>query len=311
MDNLGSQQDRIRKRASNAYAGRSFFKRSEIAIPTDHLKEFDVGQPHRLPTPANGLGSNEYAHSDSEIDSRRESTAIDEDLTNPLVSGKSVYVADSTGQPSESCCDQLLQMPSGPDKKPCTAYLGTSSNWSFGRRILSNAHERLYGVPLPAASHLFQGPAYELGWDGRRGTAELDDAILPTADFALFLINAVKFHCGQLFHLFDEQEFMRNFSTYHDQGHRDNCSELWHIHYLLILALGKAFIVRVGQNRRPPGANLFVQAMRLLPDTTYLCNDPIPSIEILCCAALYFQCSDMRDPAYSLVSSVIAGTMTR
>ena len=190
------------------------------------------------------------------------------------------------------------------------AYLGTSSNWSFGRRILSNAHERVYGAPLPAASLLFEGQTYELGWDGRRTSAEFDEAILPTSDFALFLINAVKFHCGQLFHLFDEQDFMRNFSNYHDRGHRGDCSELWYIHYLLILALGKAFIVRVGQDQRPPGADLYVQAMKLLPDTMYLSNEPIPSIEILCCAALYLQCLDMRSTAYSLVSPMSSSSST-
>ena len=140
---------------------------------------------------------------------------------------------------------------------------------------------------------------------------EFDEDTLPTSDFALFLINAVKFHCGQLFHLFDEQDFMRNFSKYHDREHRGDCSDLWHIHYLLILALGKAFVVRVGQDRRPPGANLYVQAMKSLPDTTYLCNDPISSIEILCCAALYLQCLDMRATAYSLVSSMTLACTTR
>lgn len=261
-----------------------------------------MGHPHRLPTPANASRSNDCTLSDSEPDSRRASTAINESLINPLVSGNSVYIADSTGQPCKSCCGQMLQMLSRSDRDSHTAYLGTSSNWSFGRRILSNAHERVYGTPLPAASLLFEGQTYELGWDGRRASAEFDEATLPTSDFALFLINAVKFHCGQLFHLFDEQDFMRNFSNYHDRGHRGDCSDLWYIHYLLILALGKAFIVRVGQDRRPPGASLYVQAMKLLPDTTYLCYNPIPSIEILCCAALYLQCLDMRSSAYSLVS---------
>ena len=169
----------------------------------------------------------------------------------------------------------------------------------------------MYGTPLPAASLLFEGQTYDLGWDGRRASVVFDETTLPTSDFALFLINAVKFHCGQLFHLFDEQDFMRNFSNYHDRGHRGDCSELWHIHYLLILALGKPFIVRVGQERRPPGVDLYVQAMKLLPDTAYLCNDPISSIEILCCAALYLQCLDMRTTAYSLVSSMIPVRTTR
>ena len=289
-------------------AGKS--PKGEIGSLTDALQGFDVETRHRLPTPANASRSNDSTPSDSELDSRRESTAIDEGLTNPLVSGKSVYIADRTGQPCESRCDQVLQTLSSSDNEPHAAYLGTSSNWSFGRRILSNAHERLYGTPLPAARLLFEGQTYELGWDGWRASVEFYEATLPTSDFALFLINAVKFHCGQLFHLFDDQDFMLNFSNYHDQGHRGDCSDLWYIHYLLILALGKAFIVRVGQDRRPPGANLYVQAMKLLPDTTYLCNDPIPSIEILCCAALYLQCLDMRSSAYNLVSFIIPGGVT-
>lgn len=190
---------------------------------------------------------------------------------------------------------------------PLTAYLGTSSNWSFGRRILSHAHEHVYGTSLPAASLLFEGQTYELGRiGGRRSSAEFDEAALPTSDFALFLINAVKFHCGQLFHLFDEEDFMRNFSRHHDQTRPDDCSDLWHSHYLLILALGKAFVVRVGQDRQPPGADLYTCAMQLLPDTTQLCKDPTPSMEILCCAALYLQCLDMRESALLLVSNRIS-----
>ena len=198
-------------------------------------------------------------------------------LMSPTVQANHVSLVASK---CSRCCPGLT-------KKPHTAYLGTSSNWSFGRRILSNAHERVYGTPLPAASLVFEGQTNELGWDGRRASTGFDEATLPTSDFALFLINAVKFHCGQLFHLFDEQDFMRNFSNYHDREYRGDCSDLWHIHYLLILALGKAFVVRVGQDRRPPGANLYVQAMKLLPDTMYL------------------QCLDMRSTAYNLVSSMV------
>lgn len=204
-------------------------------------------------------------------------------------------MSSSAAKPCENCL-VLTQ-------EPHVAYLGTSSNWSFGRRILSNAHERVYGTSLPAASLLFEGQTYELGWDGRRASVVFDESILPTSDFALFLINAVKFHCGQLFHLFDEQDFMRNFENYHDPNRRGGRSDLWHIHYLLVLALGKALIVRVGQDRRPPGAELYVQAIKLLPDFSYLSSDPILSIEILCCAALYLQCLDMRINALILVSS--------
>lgn len=166
-------------------------------------------------------------------------------------------------------------------------------------------HERVFGTLPPAASLQFDGSTYDLGWDGRRSNVEGDNVVLPTADFALFLINAVKFHCGQLFHLFDEEYFMRKFSTFHEtsdgasSGNRDR--DLWYVHYVLIIALGKAFIVRASKDSRPPGADMFVHAMKLLPDITYLCTDPIQSIEIFCCAALYLQCLDMRNAAYNLV----------
>ncbi|KAL8813533.1 MAG: hypothetical protein Q9200_000207 [Gallowayella weberi] len=262
------RRHRVRKRAPNAFltslerqAGLSHAQSSQgleqdrltPALSPDESDDvnlqagLDVPNPHPLP---NHIGepsaSNDYAYTNVQHGPRRESTLTDQGFTNPLVSGQSIYVADSTGQPS---------------------YLGTSSNWSFGRRILSDAHEHVFGTPLPAASLLFEGQTYDLGWDGRRASVVFNEATLPTSDFALFLINAVKFHCGQLFHLFDELDFMRNFSNFHDPLHRGDCSDLWHIHYLLILALGKAFIVRVGQDRRPPGASEYTQAVKLLPDT--------------------------------------------
>lgn len=181
------------------------------------------------------------------------------------------------------------------------AYLGTSSNWSFGRRILSTAHERVFESPLRPDALLFEGKTYDLGWNGTRTSVEFDKSALPTADFALFLINSVKFHCCQLFHLFDEQDFMSKFTRFHDSSAPQLSDQLWHIHYLLILALGKALIVRIGRDKKPPGAEQFVQAMRLLPDSIFLSSDPIQSTEILCCAALYYHCLDMRFAAFSLV----------
>ena len=230
-----------------------------------------------------------YAAPDSEMPSDADeaeadeaSSAPDQNLTNPLVSGHSQFTADSFGRPY---------------------YLGTSSNWAFARRVLSMVNEVVSGTPLPAPSLHPPYSTYDLGWDGRRTTVSLDDTALPTADFAMFLINAVKFHCGQLYHLFDEEHFMQHFRAHHAGTKIDSAdAELWYVHYLLILAFGKAFIIRSSKGRRPPGADLFVHAMKLLPDMTCLCTDPIQSIEVLCCAALYLQCVDLRNPAYNLVS---------
>lgn len=164
------------------------------------------------------------------------------------------------------------------------------------------AYETAMHAPLPPDNLLFDGACYDLGWDeeGYLSTQIHPDSVaLPSADYARFLINAVQFHCGQLFHLFEEDKFMRCFTLYHD-----NVLEspgLWYIHYLLILAFGKAFIVSTSKEQKPPGAEFFVLAMNLLPPAHFLNQDAIHMIEILCCAALYLQCLDFRGPAYRMV----------
>ncbi|KIW77665.1 hypothetical protein Z517_07497 [Fonsecaea pedrosoi CBS 271.37] len=207
-------------------------------------------------------------------------------LMNPLALGFPSYFADTSGRP---------------------IYLGTSSNWSFGRRVLAMTHERVMRAPLPPDNLLFEGKSYDLGWDGKRNTSPESPSeapALPSADFAMYLINAVKFHCGQLFHLFEEDKFMQQFSQFHENPDQVP-SSLWFIHYLLILAFGKAFVVQSNKGRKPPGAELFVYAMKLIPDLAFYSADPIEAIQVLCCAALYLQCLDFRGAAYRIIGQAL------
>ncbi len=41
--------------------------------------------------------------------------------------------------------------------------------------------------------------------------------------------------------------------------------------------------------------------MKLLPDFAFYNADPVESIQVLCCAALYLQCLDFRGAAYRVV----------
>lgn len=164
------------------------------------------------------------------------------------------------------------------------------------------AHERLTGQPAQLQSLLFDADQYDLGWDGHRDLLVEDTVFLPSPDHAIYLINTVKFHCGQLFHLFDEETFMRQFSDFHRSSvDPPKRKDLWYIHYLLILAFGKVFVARRTEGRKPPGADWFVQAMKLLPDVTFLHSQPIEAIEVLCCKALYLQCLDFRGAAFNTV----------
>ncbi|OAP59708.1 hypothetical protein AYL99_07006 [Fonsecaea erecta] len=205
---------------------------------------------------------------------------------NPLTAGFPSHFPDTSGRP---------------------IYLGTSSNWSFGRRVLAMTYEGVMRAPLPPDNLLFEGKSYDLGWDGRRNQspeAPSEVPALPSADFAMYLINAVKFHCGQLFHLFEEDKFMQQFSHYHENPTQES-SSLWFIHYLLILAFGKAFVVQNSKGRKPPGAELFVYAMKLMPDLAFYSADPAEAIQVLCCAALYLQCLDFRGAAYRIIGQAL------
>ncbi|KAJ0426811.1 fungal-specific transcription factor domain-containing protein [Aspergillus carlsbadensis] len=185
-------------------------------------------------------------------------------------------------------------------------YLGTSSNWSFTRRILSMTHEHLYNAPLPTDSLLFEGSTYDFGWDGSRTSVYQESPIVPTLDYSIYLIKAVKFHAGQLFHLFDEVTFMGGLYAFYDnpQGHV-NTPNLWYIHYLVIIALGKALVSHKNQSTRPLGCEFFTKALQLLPDSTHLGREPVIGAEILCCLALYLQSLDYQNSAHNYIGQAV------
>jgi hypothetical protein len=142
--------------------------------------------------------------------------------------------------------------------------MGTSSSWAFGRRVLEMTHETLTGSPLfqDPENLLFDEQVYDLKWDGNRASCPQDSfdiSALPTQDFALYLINSVKFHCGQLFYLFDETRSMNQFADFHQNpAEFARSSSLWFCHYLLILAFGKSFVVQSARSKIPPGGEHFV-----------------------------------------------------
>jgi proline utilization trans-activator len=183
-------------------------------------------------------------------------------------------------------------------------YLGTSSNWSFHGQILSLVHEHIYKTPLPGSELLFDGSAYDLPWDGSRDTPNDSSPIIPSIDYALFLINAVKFHCAQLLHLFDEEEFMANLHSFYSltiANEKVTKRSLWYVHFLLIMAFGKTFVQHKHDSAQPPGADFFVHALQLLPETKRLCREPVQAVETLCCKALYLQALDSRSAAHVTV----------
>lgn len=190
-------------------------------------------------------------------------------------------------------------------------FMGTSSTWSFGRRVLEMTHMKLAGLPLAPDPNrlLFDTHVYDLKWDGNKANSPSNPfyvSRLPTPEFARYLISSVKFHCGHLFYIVDEDQFMEQFATFQQNPTEvARASPLWFCHYLLIIAFGKSFLVRSTTPRNPPGSDQFVQAMHCMPDFTFFDGDPIETIQVLCCAALYLQSVDWRGSAYRMVRTIV------
>ncbi|EPE04399.1 zn 2cys6 transcription factor [Ophiostoma piceae UAMH 11346] len=222
-----------------------------------------------------------------DVGSPRSESGAAATLTNPLSTGPSTFVTSDEG---------------------ITLYMGTSSDWSFTRRILSMVHEHLYRTPLPPQDLIFEGNAYDLEWKGSRRGPAPKSPVLPTLDYAIFLINAVKFHCGQVFHLFDEDVFMQHLYAFYEQPEivpKNEEGELWYVHLLLLLAFGKAFTCKTAQGRRPAGSEFFCKALYDMPDVSSLWPRPIEATEVLCCIALYLQCIDYRQAAYNYIGQAM------
>ncbi|KAJ5825947.1 hypothetical protein N7474_003085 [Penicillium riverlandense] len=221
---------------------------------------------------------------------------------------------DDSQELTEACLINPLS--AGPPAFMSTAngrlvYLGTSSNWSFTRRVLSMAHEHIYQEALPTETLLFDGTTYEIGWDGQRTTTNQDVPVIPTHDHTLYLINAVKFRCGQLYHLYNESDFMESLRQFYLEDGQTMTNGLWYIHFLLILAFGKGFVQPKIQGKKPPGIGYFVKALQLLPEPNALCRDPMVSTEILCCIALYYQCLDCRSSAHNYIGQAMRMAMAQ
>ncbi|KAF4454343.1 proline utilization trans-activator [Fusarium albosuccineum] len=303
------KQNRVRKRAPKAYLNELETRAASSDRPSSGAG-VTLPSDRRLPESLNSqtkpdnnntlleaddehgssrsqLGEHGHTQSPSIVRSglttRRESP--DAPLMNPFAVDRSSYFRDTNGRP---------------------VHLGTSSNWSFGTRVLATVYENVMHAPLPPDNLLFDAQSYDLGWDGKQhGPPEADTRhmVLPSADYALFLINSFKFHCGNLFHLYEEERFMEKFSLYHENA--ADQSSLWFVHYLLILAFGKAFVVHSSKATKPPGAEWFVQAMKLLPSFILYGGDHIELVQVLCCAALYLHCLDFRAAAYRMIGQAL------
>ncbi|KAJ5358292.1 hypothetical protein N7541_005450 [Penicillium brevicompactum] len=219
----------------------------------------------------------------------REAESPETGLVNPLATGPPAFMSSGSGR---------------------LFYLGTSSNWSFTRRVLSATHRHVYQEPLPTDALTFEGTAYDLGHDGPQARTAAENPVIPSLDHALYLTETVTFRCGQIYHLFDRSEFVESLYSFYSKGNNGLTGSIWYIHFLLILAFGKALSQVKSQQHTPPGFQYFAKAMHLLPDHNQLYSTPMLSTEILCCIALFYQSLDCRSAAHNYIGQAMRMAMS-
>ncbi|KAK4086513.1 transcriptional regulator family: Fungal Specific TF [Purpureocillium lilacinum] len=267
----------------------------EPLAPIERSTSIDESVHESPPSPEDDIGQARQSQEERPFSLRRpfiqtpisieSANSVHPEAPNPLASTSTAYVSDDSGR---------------------LRCLGESSTWSFTQKTLMLIHDHLHGQGLPVMDIATneESRAYPLSW----GSSGFDDPAnftdLPSADHALYLINGLKFHVGQLYHLYDESHFMKPFHDFYSapaEVAREN--RIWYVQFLTLLGLAKALVVQPSrQGAVLPGTDLFLRAMSLLPDTPYLFSDALTSVETLCAISIYLQCADLRNSAYIHVS---------
>lgn len=186
-------------------------------------------------------------------------------------------------------------------------FQGPTSSWSFTHRVLNSMAERFSPhSPVEIPFHT-DGDAYQVYWGSVNPDQAPDVSDLPSLDHALYLVSTTRFHLGELFHFFDQEEFVANLHELYDDVHaKVHTSRLWYIQFLVVMAFGEAFLTpstRVRAASESACSQYFTRAMALLPDPSRVWDDPILAIEVLAAVSLYLYSLDMRDSSCCYVSS--------
>ncbi|KAE8378157.1 fungal-specific transcription factor domain-containing protein [Aspergillus bertholletiae] len=151
------------------------------------------------------------------------------------------------------------------------------------------------------------GDIYPFVWDRATASEPFDTTGLPSVDYALYLFNIVKFHLGQTYRFFDENTFVSQMHEFYASDAVEKASKprFWFVQFLLVLALGNAFVSRPRNQSSPPGAKFFARAMSIMPNHTSTGKDSLLAIEVLALAGLYLYAIDHREAAHVHVGHAV------
>ncbi|RAQ73053.1 hypothetical protein COH20_007445 [Aspergillus flavus] len=246
---------------------------------------------------------------EKEVEEHRQLAGVRSPPVSPFESqtrSKDTSTAESTEIVSDST-EEPLQLPglgyaqsiwTSPFTLPSTTIQNTQQNKRTWKKLqLRNTH----------SAHTIEKESYPIRWDASPADDPPDISGLPSLDHALYLSETVKFHLGQSYRLYNEDEFIHNVREFYHGDSVKMATEhrLWFILFLLVLAFGTAFLHRSKRSKDPPGSKFFIRAMSLMPDHAPLWKGSLLAIEVLGMAGLYLYSIDQRESAHIYVRQAI------
>lgn len=183
-------------------------------------------------------------------------------------------------------------------------WLAPSSAWSLTARLMVMLTEKLdlHSAYQPPRFYL-DGDIYPFAWSRSTFTEAPDSGGLPSVDYALYLFQIVRFHLGRTYKFFDESFASRIHEFYSSRSVEKAIeSRFWFVQFLVVLALGSAFVSRPRSRTDPPGSKYFARAMSAMPNDTSTGKDSFLAIEALALTGLYLYAIDHREAAHVQVT---------
>ncbi|KAJ4253777.1 hypothetical protein NW762_010171 [Fusarium torreyae] len=191
------------------------------------------------------------------------------------------------------------------------AYLGHSSTLSFSRNV-RNLLQQASPMANPSSVSVERE---DTSYETPLSSIALDLAVipLPRLSYAEYLANTVFIQFGSLYALFDPAVFSTRLREFYDERARGTVTipKLWHIQMLLVFAFGKSLLAREHSESGPSGMMYFNYAIGAMSDIRRLYEDPLPSIEILCLAALFMHATDLLQESYVTIGKALRIAVTK
>lgn len=184
-------------------------------------------------------------------------------------------------------------------------WLAPSSAWSFTARLIAMMTEKLNLDSDNDPPKLYlDGDIYPFAWNRVTATEPPDTSGLPSLDHTLYLFHIVRFHLNRTYRFFDEDYFVTQLHKFYKSRSDEEATEprFWFVQFLLVLALGNAFLSRPRNRTDPPGSKYFARAMAIMPNHTSTGKDSLLAIEVSALAGLYLYAIDHREAAHVQVS---------